>query len=37
MAEINYFNFLHFYWGDVVHLRWIARISRELIEPDSFI
>jgi hypothetical protein len=38
MAEINHF--FAFYSGDVAmigQLRWIARMSRELVEVDSFI
>jgi hypothetical protein len=40
MTEINHFNFLALLSGDVAmigQLRWIARISRELVEADSFI
>jgi hypothetical protein len=40
MTEINYFNYFIFFNGDVVmtgQLRWIARMSRELVEADSFI
>jgi hypothetical protein len=40
MTEINHFNFLHSFSGDVAmigQLRWIARMSRELDEVDSFI
>jgi hypothetical protein len=39
MTEINYFNFFTFFIGDVAmtgQLRWIAHISRELVETDSF-
>jgi hypothetical protein len=40
MIEINYFNFFALSSGDVAmtgQLRWIARMLRELVEPDSFI
>jgi hypothetical protein len=40
MTEINHFIFFIFFSGDVVmtgQLRWIARMSRELIDVDSFI
>jgi hypothetical protein len=40
MTEINHFNFFTFLSSDVViivQLRWIARMSRELVETDSFI
>jgi hypothetical protein len=40
MTEINYFNFFAFFIGDMamtVQLRWIARMSRELVDADSFI
>jgi hypothetical protein len=40
MTKINHFNFFAFFSGDVVmigQLSWIARMSRELIETDSFI
>jgi hypothetical protein len=40
MTEINYFNFFTFFSGDVMmtgQLRWIARMSRELIDADLFI
>jgi hypothetical protein len=40
MTEINHFNFFVFFSGDVAmngQLRWIAHMSRELIETDSFI
>jgi hypothetical protein len=40
MTEINHFNFFAFFSGDIVmtrQLKWIARMSRELIEADSFI
>ncbi len=40
MTEINYFNFFAFFSGDVAmtgQLRWIARMSRELVDANSFI
>jgi hypothetical protein len=40
MTKNNYFNFFAFFNGDVVmigQLRWIARMSKELIDADSFI
>jgi hypothetical protein len=40
MTEINHFNFFIFFNADVVmtgQLRWIARMSRELVEADLFI
>jgi hypothetical protein len=40
MTEINHFNFFAFFCSDVVmtgQLRWIARMSREFVEGDSFI
>jgi hypothetical protein len=40
MTEINHFKFFAFFSDDVVmfgQLRWIARMSRELVEADSFI
>jgi hypothetical protein len=40
MTEINHFKFFAFCSGDVVmigQLRWIACMSRELVEADSFI
>jgi hypothetical protein len=40
MTEINHFNFFTFFSGDVAmtgQLRWIARMSRELVEADLFI
>jgi hypothetical protein len=40
MNEINHFNFFTFFSGDVPmagQLRWIARMSREMVEADSFI
>jgi hypothetical protein len=40
MTEINHFNFFGFFRGDMVmigQLRWIARMSKELVETDSFI
>jgi hypothetical protein len=40
MTEINHFIFFAFFSDDVMmtgHLRWIAHLSRELIESDSFI
>jgi hypothetical protein len=40
MTEINHFNFFAFFSGDIVmtrQLKWIARMSRELVEADSFI
>jgi hypothetical protein len=40
MTKINHFNFFVFFSGDVAmtgQLRWIARLSRELIDANSFI
>jgi hypothetical protein len=40
MAEINHFKFDALYSGDVAmigQLRWIACMSRELVEADLFI
>jgi hypothetical protein len=40
MTEINHFKKITLFRGDVMmteQLRWIARISRELVEIDSFI
>jgi hypothetical protein len=40
MIEINHFKFFALYSGDVAiieQMRWIARMSRELVEVDSFI
>jgi hypothetical protein len=40
MTEINHFEFFAFFSGDVAmtgQLRWIARMSRELVETDSII
>jgi hypothetical protein len=40
MTEINHFNFFAFFSGDIVmtrQLKWIARMSRELVDADSFI
>jgi hypothetical protein len=40
MTEINHFKSIAFFSGDVAmieQLRWIAHISRELVEADSFI
>jgi hypothetical protein len=40
MTEINHFNFFALYSGDVAmieQLRWIACMSRELVEAGSFI
>jgi hypothetical protein len=40
MTEINHFKYFAFFSGDVAmteQLRWIARMSRKLIEVDSFI
>jgi hypothetical protein len=40
MTEINHLIFFAFFSDDVViigQLRWIARMSRELIDADSFI
>jgi hypothetical protein len=39
MTEINHFKLFAFFSGDVAmtgQLRWIAHISRELVEADSF-
>jgi hypothetical protein len=40
MTEINHFDFFAFFCSDVamiVQPIWIARMSRELIEADSYI
>jgi hypothetical protein len=40
MTEINHFNFFAFFSCDVAmtgQLMWIAHMSRELVEADSFI
>jgi hypothetical protein len=40
MTEINHFNFFTSFSRDVAmtgQLRWIARMSGELVEADSFI
>jgi hypothetical protein len=37
MTEINHFNFLHYLMVMFEQLRWIAHMSRELFEVDSFI
>jgi hypothetical protein len=40
MTEINHFKKFTFFSGDVAmtgQLRWIARMSRELVVADSFI
>jgi hypothetical protein len=40
MSEINHFKVFAFFIGDVVmtgQLRWIAHMSRELVEVGSFI
>jgi hypothetical protein len=40
MTEINHFKYFAFFSGGVAmteQLRWIARMSRKLIEVDSFI
>jgi hypothetical protein len=40
MTKINHFKFFALFSGDVtmiVQLRWIARMSRELVEADFFI
>jgi hypothetical protein len=40
MTEINHFNFFAFFSGDVAmtkQLRWIAYMSRGLVDVDSFI
>jgi hypothetical protein len=40
MTDINHFKFCAFFSGDVAmtrQLRCIARMSRELVETDSFI
>jgi hypothetical protein len=40
MTEINHFNFFGFFSSDVmmtVQLRWIAHMSKKLIETNSFI
>jgi hypothetical protein len=40
MTEINHFKFFAFVGGDVTmteQLRWIARMSTELVDVDSFI
>jgi hypothetical protein len=37
MTNIKYFNFLHFLVVMTGQLRWVARMSRELVEVDLFI
>jgi hypothetical protein len=40
MTEINYFKFFVFFSVDMTmtgQLRWIAHMSKELVEADSFI
>jgi hypothetical protein len=40
MTEINHFNFFVFFSGNaamIEQLRWIACMSRELVEADLFI
>jgi hypothetical protein len=40
MTDINHLNFFGSFRGDVAmigQLRWIAHMSRELVEVDSFI
>jgi hypothetical protein len=40
MTKINHFNFFAFFSGDGMmtrQMRWIAHMSRELVEVDSFI
>jgi hypothetical protein len=40
MTEIKHFNFFTLFSGDLVmtgQLRWIAHMSRELVDADSFI
>jgi hypothetical protein len=40
MTQINHFNFFALCSGDVAmigQLRWISRMSRELVDADSFI
>jgi hypothetical protein len=40
MTKINHFNFFVFFSDDVMMIeqqRWIARMSRELVEADLFI
>jgi hypothetical protein len=34
---INHFNFLYYIVVMIVQLRWIARVSKELVDADLFI
>jgi hypothetical protein len=34
---INHFNFLYYIVVMIVQLRWIARVSKELVDSDLFL